>query len=95
MLGDIQAMQQRAVMVEVEEMIQSMPNYADMREALRSLNFIPEQDDADIAIWIQPDLRIFVLLRMNLGGGYAGYKVATYDELGGGHGGEFASYNAR
>ncbi|CCJ35545.1 hypothetical protein BN140_0622 [Methanoculleus bourgensis MS2] len=94
MLGDTQAMQQRAVMVEVEEMIQSTPDYADVREALQSLNFIPERDNADIAIWVQPDLRIFVLLQMNLGGGYAGYKVATYDELGG-PGRDFAGYNAR
>jgi hypothetical protein len=80
MLGDTQTMQQQAVMGEIEEMIQSMPDYAEVREALRSLDFIPEQDDADVAIWVQPDLRIFVLLRMNLGGGYAGYKIATYDE---------------
>ncbi|MDD2254421.1 MAG: hypothetical protein PHZ18_09920 [Methanoculleus sp.] len=94
MLGDIETMQQRVAMVEIEEMIQSTPNYADISEALRSLNFIPEQNDADVAIWVQPDLRIFVLLRLNLGGGYAGYKVAAYDDLEGREG-EFTGYNAR
>ncbi|MCK8519251.1 hypothetical protein [Methanoculleus sp. 7T] len=94
MFGDVEAVQQRAVMVEVEEMIQSTPDYADAREALQSMNFVPERDNADVAIWVQPDLRIFVLLQMNLGGGYAGYKVATFDELEG-RGGEFAGYNAR
>ncbi|WP_250987532.1 hypothetical protein [Methanoculleus oceani] len=94
MLGDIETMQQRAVMVEIEEMIQSTPDYADIREALRSLNFIPEQDDPDVAIWVHPGLRIFVLLQMNLGGGYAGYRVAAYDDLKGREG-EFAGYNAR
>lgn len=83
MLGDIETLQRRAVMVEVEEIIQSTPNYADVREALRSRNFIPEQDDADVAVWVQPDLGVFVLLQMNLGGGYAGYRVAAYDDLGG------------
>lgn len=81
MLGDIETLQRRAVMVEVEEIIQSTPSYADVREALRSRNFIPEQDDADVAVWVQPDLGIFVLLQMNLGGGYAGYRVAAYDNL--------------
>jgi hypothetical protein len=94
MPGAIDAMQQRAVMVEIEEMIQSMPDYGDVREVLRSLDFIPERDNADIAIWVQPDLKIFVLLRMNLGGGYACYKVAAYDDPGG-RGGEFAGYIAR
>ncbi|MCE5337580.1 MAG: hypothetical protein LLF90_02695 [Methanomicrobiaceae archaeon] len=94
MLGDIEAVRQRAVMVEIEEMIQSTPVYADIREALQSLNFIPEQDNADIAIWVHPALRIFVLLHMNLGGGYAGYKVAAYDDLED-HEGEFAGYIAR
>lgn len=73
-------MQQQVVMGELEEMIQTTPDYAAVREVLRSLDFIPEQDDADVAIWVQPDLGIFVLLRMNLGGGYAGYKVAAYDD---------------
>ena len=81
MLGEIENLQRRAVMVEIEEIIQSTPDYTDVREALRSLNFIPEQDDADVAIWVQPDLGIFVLLQMNLGGGYAGYRVAAYDGL--------------
>lgn len=81
MLGDIGTLQRQAVMVEIEEIIQSTPDYADVREALRSLNFVPEQDDADVAIWVQPDLRIFVLLQMNLGGGYAGYRVTAYDDL--------------
>lgn len=94
MLGDIETVQQQTMMVEIEEMIQSTPDYAEIREALQSLHFIPEQDEADVAIWVQPDLRIFVLLRMNLGGGYAGYKVAAYDDLEG-HGEEFAGYNAR
>ncbi len=94
MLGDSQAMQRRAVMIEVEEMIQSMPDYAAMKEALRSLDFIPEQDDADVAVWVQPDLGIFVLLRLNLGGGYAGYRVATYDEPGDPRD-DFTGYHAR
>jgi hypothetical protein len=81
MLGDITALQQRSVMVQIEEIIQSTPEYSDVREALQSLNFIPERDDADVAVWVQPDLQIFVLLMMNLGGGYAGYRVATYDEI--------------
>lgn len=94
MLGDIETMQQRTVMVKIEEMIQSTPDYAEIREALRSLNFIPEQDDADVAIWVQPDLGIFVLLRLNLGGGYAGYKVAAYEEMECLEG-KSAGYNAR
>ncbi len=94
MLGEIETLQQRAVMVEIEEMIQSTPDYADIREVLRSLNFIPEQDDADVAIWVHPDLRIFVLLQINLGGGYAGYRVATYEDLECREG-ESAGYNAR
>jgi hypothetical protein len=81
MLEEIETLQQRAAMVEIEEMIQSTPNYADIRETLRSLNFIPEQDDTDVAIWVHPGLRIFVLLQMNLGGGYAGYRVAAYEDL--------------
>ncbi|KAF5075879.1 MAG: hypothetical protein PHX88_03970 [Methanoculleus horonobensis] len=81
MLGDIGTLQRQAVMVEIEEIIQSTPDYADVREALRSLNFIPEQDDADVAIWVQPELGIFVLLQMNLGGGYAGYRVVASDDL--------------
>jgi hypothetical protein len=94
MLEEIESLQQRAVMVEIEEMIQSTPDYADIRAALQSLNFIPEQDDADVAIWVHPALRIFVLLQMNLGGGYAGYKVAAYDDLEGREG-MSAGYNAR
>jgi hypothetical protein len=81
MLGEIETLQQRSVMVQIEELIQSTPDYMDVREALVSLDFIPERDDAQIAVWVQPDLRIFVLLMMNLGGGYAGYRVATYDEM--------------
>lgn len=94
MLEEIETLQQRVVMVEIEEMIQSTPDYADIREALQSLNFIPEQDDADVAIWVHPALRIFVLLQMNLGGGYAGYRVATYDDLESREG-ESAVYDAR
>ncbi len=94
MLDDIEAVQQRAVMGEIEEMIQSTPDHADIREALLSLDFVPEQDDADVAIWVHPGLRIFVLLQMNIGGGYSGYKVAAYDDLEE-RGGEFAGYNAR
>ncbi|WP_292518204.1 hypothetical protein [Methanoculleus sp.] len=94
MLEDIEAAQQRTVMAEIEEMIQTTPEYADIREALQSLNFIPEQDDTDVAIWVQPDLRIFVLLQMNLGGGYAGYRVGAYDDLDS-QNGEFSGYNAR
>jgi hypothetical protein len=94
MLEEIETLQQRAVMVEIEELIQSTPDYADIRDALRSLNFIPEQDDADVAIWVHPALRIFVLLQMNLGGGYAGYRVAAYDDLERREG-ESAVYNAR
>ncbi|MDK2988809.1 MAG: hypothetical protein PWR16_338 [Methanoculleus sp.] len=94
MLGEIETLQQRAVMVEIEELIQSTPDYADIRETLRSLNFIPEQDDADAAIWVHPGLRIFVLLQMNLGGGYTGYRVATYEDLERREG-ESAVYNAR
>ncbi len=88
-------MQQRAVIGEIEEMIQSTPDYSDVREALRSLDFVPEQDDADVAIWVQPDLGIFVLLRINLGGGYAGYRVAACDDLENPGGGEFPGYTAR
>ncbi|WP_292410215.1 MULTISPECIES: hypothetical protein [unclassified Methanoculleus] len=94
MLDDIAAAQQRAVMAEIEEMIQSTPDYASVKETLRSLNFVPEQDDADVAIWVQPALRIFVLLRMNLGGGYAGYRVAAYDDLED-HREDFPGYTAR
>jgi len=94
MLEEIETLQQRAAMVEIEEMIQSTPNYADIRETLRSLNFIPEQDDTDVAIWVHPGLRIFVLLQMNLGGGYAGYRVAAYEDLECREG-EFAGYDAR
>lgn len=94
MLGDIEAVQQRAVMVEIEEMIQSTPDHADIRNALLSLDFVPEQDDADVAIWVHPGLRIFVLLQMNTGGGYAGYKVGTYEDLER-RGLEFSGYNAR
>ena len=81
MLGEIEALQQRALMVQIEEIIQSTPDYSDIRETLQSLEFVPERDDADVAVWVQPNLRIFVLLMMNLGGGYAGYRVATYDEI--------------
>jgi len=94
MLGEIETLQRQAVMVEIEEIIQSTPDYTDVREALRSRNFIPEQDDADVAIWVQPELRIFVLLQMNLGGGYAGYRVAAYDDLEDDEG-ESAGLNAR
>jgi hypothetical protein len=94
MLEEIEILQQRAAMVEIEEMIQSTPNYADIRETLRSLNFIPEQDDADVAIWVHPGLRIFVLLQINLGGGYAGYRVAAYEDLERRERGS-AGYNAR
>ncbi|HQD26905.1 MULTISPECIES: hypothetical protein [Methanoculleus] len=80
MLDEIEATQQRAVMAEIEEMIQSMPEYTGVREALLAMNFIPERDDADVTVWVQPDLKIFVLLKMNLGGGYAGYRVGVYDE---------------
>ncbi|MDV2482720.1 hypothetical protein F8E02_12080 [Methanoculleus sp. Wushi-C6] len=94
MLGDIEAVQQRAVMVEIEEMIQSTPDHADIRKALTALDFVPKQDDAEVAIWVHPVLRIFVLLQMNVGGGYAGYKVATYEDLER-PGREFVGYNAR
>jgi hypothetical protein len=94
MLGDIESVQQRAVMVEIEEMIQSTPDHADIREALASLDFVPERDNTDVAIWVHPGLRIFVLLQMNIGGGYAGYRVGAYEDLEGGEG-EFIGYNAR
>jgi len=94
MLEDIETLQQRTVMTRIEEMIQSTPDYGEVREALQSLDFIPEQDETDFAIWVQPDLRIFVLLRMNLGGGYAGYKVAAYEEMESREG-TSAGYNAR
>ena len=94
MLEDIETLQQRTVMVRIEEMIQSTPDYAEIREALQSLDFIPEQDEADFAIWVQPDLKIFVLLRMNLGGGYAGYKVAACEGMERREG-TAAGYNAR
>ena len=79
MPGDIETLERQAVMTEIEEMIQSTPDYGDVREALRSLDFIPEQDGACVAIWVHPGLRIVVLLQMNLGGGYARYRVDTYD----------------
>ncbi|MFA7562108.1 MAG: hypothetical protein WCY70_01570 [Methanoculleus sp.] len=80
MFGDIETLQRQTVMTEIEQLIQSTPEYADVREALYSLNFVPERDDAEIAVWVQPDLGIFVLLRMNPGGGYAGYRVAAYED---------------
>lgn len=80
MPDDIETMQRQAVMMEIEEIIQSTPDYTSVREALYSLNFIPEQDDAGAAVWVQPDLGISVVLRMNLGGGYAGYRVAAYED---------------
>jgi hypothetical protein len=94
MPGDIETLERQAVMMEIEEIIQSTPDYTDVREALQSRNFVPEQDDAGVAVWVQPELGIFVLLRMNLGGGYAGYRVAAYDDREG-HDRESAGLNAR
>jgi len=81
MIGEFETLQRQAMMVEIEEIIQATPDYTDVREALRSRNFIPERDEENVAIWVQPELGIFVLLQMNLGGGYAGYRVASYDDL--------------
>ena len=80
MFGDTETLQRQTMMTELEELIQSTPESADIREALYSLNFVPVRDDTDIAVWVQPDLGIFVFLRMNPGGGYAGYRVAAYED---------------
>lgn len=94
MLGEFETLQRQAMMVEIEEIIQATPDYTDVREALRSRNFIPERDEENVAIWVQPELGIFVLLQMNLGGGYAGYRVASYDDLEENEDGS-AGFNAR
>ncbi len=94
MLGEFETLQRQAMMVEIEEIIQATPDYTDVREALRSRNFIPERDEENVAIWVQPELGIFVLLQMNLGGGYAGYRVASYDDLEESEDGS-AGFNAR
>lgn len=94
MIGEFETLQRQAMMVEIEEIIQATPDYTDVREALRSRNFIPERDEEKIAIWVQPELEIFVLLQINLGGGYAGYRVASYADLEESEGGP-AGFNAR
>jgi hypothetical protein len=81
MMNDIISLQQRQVMMQIEEMIQSNPDYSGVKEELQSLDFVPQTDTPDYAIWIQPDLQILVMLRINLGGGYSGYRVASFEEL--------------
>ncbi len=81
MAGAIDPLQQRAVMMQIEELIQSTPDYSGVQEALRALHFVPATDKPEFAVWLQPDLEIYVLLMMNLGGGYASYRVATFDEM--------------
>ncbi|MDN7024073.1 hypothetical protein FGU65_04070 [Methanoculleus sp. FWC-SCC1] len=81
MVNGITTLEQRQVMVQIEELIQSNPDYSGVREELESLQFIPQTDTPDYAIWVQPDLQILVMLRINLGGGYSGYRVASFEEL--------------
>jgi hypothetical protein len=81
MMREIEALQQRAVMTRVEEIIQSNPDYRGVQEELTAMNFTPRKETSDVIIWDNPALEILVLLRMNLGGGYETYRVLTYEEM--------------
>ena len=81
MIRDIDALQQRAVMTRIEEIIQSNPDYRGVQEELTAMNFTPRSEASGIVMWDNPALEILVLLRMNLGGGYQTYSVLTYEEM--------------
>lgn len=80
-MNGMTSLQQRQVMAQIEEMIQSNPDYTGVKSELESLNFIPQTDRPEYAVWVQPDLQILVFLRINLGGGYSGYRIASFDEV--------------
>jgi hypothetical protein len=81
MIREIEALQQRAVMTRVEEIIQSNPDYRGVQEELLAMDFTPRSEASDLIVWDNPALEILVLLRMNLGGGYETYSVLTYEEM--------------